>query len=354
MKLKRLKVKNVKSFRDETEFNFHDDFNILIGPNGGGKSNLLDIISMGLKYFLFNGYTYNENIDTYQRLIRNINPIPLDALARKLEKFYKYINDNSFIEFGLILEEQDIETIKLIQNHADKILSVLENEFSNGKNLPSFGVNINVFINNVLKNFDLSSIPIRQEIRFKFVNNQPNFSEANINQHVAHFLHSLFRSYEVLRIASNYIENFKLPPLLLFFSPYRNLEINNLSIMLSNFNYPAEYQKLFTSSSKDTLNLTKLAIAHFAEKKRKLETEFKEKAWEEDEEVKLVSKYLNKLGYDWNIKLIDPKKNTYEIELTKEGQIFSIDSASSGEREIINFLFGIFAFNIQNGLIIID
>ena len=104
MKLKRLKVKNVKSFRNETEFNFHNDFNILIGTNGGGKSNLLDIISMGLKYFLFNGYTYNENIDTYQRLIRNINPIPLDALARKLEKFYKYINDNSFIEFGLILE----------------------------------------------------------------------------------------------------------------------------------------------------------------------------------------------------------------------------------------------------------
>ena len=54
MKLKQLKIKNVKSFRDETVFDFHDDFNILIGTNGGGKSNLLDIVTIGLKYFLFN------------------------------------------------------------------------------------------------------------------------------------------------------------------------------------------------------------------------------------------------------------------------------------------------------------
>ena len=346
MKIERLKVKNVKSFRDETEFNFHDDFNIFIGTNGGGKSNLLDIISIGLKYFLFNGYTYNESLDTYQRLIRNINPIPLDTLSRKLEKFYGYVSGSSFIELGLVLEEQDIEIIQLIQKNLDEIILVLEKEFHNGRN----------YTNTIssLKNIDISSIPIKQEIKFKFVNNSLSFSENNIGDHIANFLHNFFKSYEILRIASNYIENFKLPPLLLFFSPYRNLEINNLSIMLSNFNYPAEYQKLFTSSSKDTLNLTKLAIAHFAEKKRKLETEFKEKAWEEDEEVKLVSKYLNKLGYDWNIKLIDYRKNAYEIELTKEDQVFSVDNASSGEREIINFLFGIFAFNIQNGLIIID
>jgi len=353
VKLKSLKIKNVKSFRDETEFNFHDDFNIFIGPNGGGKSNLLDIISIGLKYFLFNGYYVGEGVQN-SKTIKSINIISPARLSEKLEKYYGYVNDISFIEFTLILEEQDIETIKLIQNHADKILSVLENEFSNGKNLPSFGVNINVFINNVLKNFDLSSIPIRQEIRFKFVNNQPNFSEANINQHVAHFLHSLFRSYEVLRIASNYIENFELPPLLLFFSPYRNLEVNNLSITLSNFNYAAEYEKLFTSSSKDTLNLTRLAIAYFGEKMRDFEVKSKTEAWIEDEEVKLVSKYLNKLGYDWRIDLIDKIKNIYEIKLIKDNQVISIDKASSGEREIINFLFGIFAFNIKNGLIIID
>ena len=100
MKLKRLKVKNVKSFRDEIEFNFHNDFNILIGTNGGGKSNLLDIISIGLKYFLFHGYTYNEGTDSYKRLIRNINQIPLEVLSKKLGKFHGY-NDTPFIEFTI-------------------------------------------------------------------------------------------------------------------------------------------------------------------------------------------------------------------------------------------------------------
>jgi len=97
-----------------------------------------------------------------------------------------------------------------------------------------------------------------------------------------------------------------------------------------------------------------MAIAHFSQKMRDSESEFRKEAWYEDEEVKLVKKYLNKLGYDWDIRLIDKNRNTYEIKLKKEGKEFPINNASSGEREIINFLFGIFAFNIRNGLIVID
>ena len=53
MKIKRIKLKNVKSFKEETEIEFNDDFNILIGPSGSGKSNLLDILTICLFLPLF-------------------------------------------------------------------------------------------------------------------------------------------------------------------------------------------------------------------------------------------------------------------------------------------------------------
>ena len=51
MKLKRLAIQNIRSFGQKREVEFHDDFTILIGPNGGGKSNLLDVITVGVHQF---------------------------------------------------------------------------------------------------------------------------------------------------------------------------------------------------------------------------------------------------------------------------------------------------------------
>ncbi|KKL26652.1 hypothetical protein LCGC14_2393160, partial [marine sediment metagenome] len=51
---------------------------------------------------------------------------------------------------------------------------------------------------------------------------------------------------------------------------------------------------------------------------------------------------------------IDKQKNIYEITLKKGQKDIEITKASSGEKEIINLLFGIFAFNVKRGIVIID
>lgn len=76
--------------------------------------------------------------------------------------------------------------------------------------------------------------------------------------------------------------------------------------------------------------------------------------WKNDKEVAQVNRCLNKLGYSFKLDLKDPYKNIYGIILTKNGKEFNIEQLSSGEREIINFLLGIFTFNIRNGFIIIE
>ncbi|WP_442942309.1 ATP-dependent nuclease [Nostoc sp.] len=112
----------------------------------------------------------------------------------------------------------------------------------------------------------------------------------------------------------------------------------------------------FASTSKSMASLVKVSSLYFAEKRRNYESQSQgyQTAWSNDKEVKLVTKYLKKLGYSWDLKLKDKNKNIYEIMLTKDDRDFYIGQASSGEKEIINFLFGIFAFNIKNGLIIVD
>ena len=51
MKIQKLVLQNIKSFRDEVSIEFKEGVNIFIGPNAGGKSNLMDILNISLCYY---------------------------------------------------------------------------------------------------------------------------------------------------------------------------------------------------------------------------------------------------------------------------------------------------------------
>lgn len=53
MLLRRVAVENVKSFLAREELILDGPISLLIGPNGGGKTNLLDIAVTMLRRFLF-------------------------------------------------------------------------------------------------------------------------------------------------------------------------------------------------------------------------------------------------------------------------------------------------------------
>ncbi|MEH2331100.1 AAA family ATPase [Nostoc sp.] len=333
MKITSITIKNVKSFKDKTKIVFDDKLNILIGPNGGGKSNILDIITIVLRNFLLLGYriqnTSFDNINFF-KVINQYAAFQHINMHQELDKF-SGDDGESIIEFNLKVGHEDIENIniwKLNQDKFEKALTLYKN---------------NVFNLSFLNKLTIEDIVVNQEVSFYIKNNSLDATNLSITENI---ILQYLNYFELFLILSREISNIKLYPVYLYFSPYRGDTQQNLQANLSSDNIDDLLINYFASTSKSIASLVKLSSLYFAEKRRDYESQSQgyQTAWSNDKEVKLVTKYLEKLGYSWDLKLKDKNKNIYEILLTKDDRDFYLGQASSGEKEIINFLFGIVFF----------
>ena len=82
MKLRRITIQNVRSFRESAEFLSDGPISIAIGPNGGGKTNLLDTITIMLrKHLLATAYPVLQAIPEHpNRHVFQYNNV-LDSLT---------------------------------------------------------------------------------------------------------------------------------------------------------------------------------------------------------------------------------------------------------------------------------
>jgi putative ATP-dependent endonuclease of the OLD family len=71
MLLKRVAVENIRSFLDREELLIDGKISILIGPNGGGKTNLLDAIIVMIRRYLY-ASTYVVAAPTVEQPSRHI------------------------------------------------------------------------------------------------------------------------------------------------------------------------------------------------------------------------------------------------------------------------------------------
>jgi len=345
MRIKSLTITNVKSFRETTHIEFDEYFNILIGPNAGGKSNLLDIITIVLRHFFIHGYRINEGRDQSQLLLRYIRQVQtFGEIDKYLEKFTGS-DGVSNIDVVFKIGIQDIENIRRLKENKSRLSVALEQYAEWRQSNIEF-----------LDSWDLTVLHGEQDLKYQIVNNrlQPPTSKSPENTFLEYLNH-----LEKFLILSRDLNDSIVRPIYLYFSPDRGTNVQNTQANLSAENYHEMLSNYFAATSRTTtVSAMKLATHYFALRRRLYEKDaadsgFAQK-WREDDEVQLVSKYLDRLGYSWNLRLTDESKNIYDIELTKSGQRFEIRQASSGEKEIINFLLGIFAFNIRGGLVVVD
>ena len=139
MKLQSLTVQNIRSFEAEKRIEFNDDFTILIGPNAGGKSNILDIITITLRQFLLHPWGVTRENDASGPYFQFRSEVPFGNIHHELAKFFGSTGP-SRITLEIQLSQQDVDNVRLLVGQRD-ILSQVAKRFrgAEGKDLEMQG-----------------------------------------------------------------------------------------------------------------------------------------------------------------------------------------------------------------------
>lgn len=338
MKIDSITIKNVRSFRNPITYYPNKHFNVLVGANGSGKSNLMDIIYITLRHFFLHSYSWQESRGS-DGIIKRMDWIqnPFGVVTQLLSK---YSGDTSASEITLVLEvtDVDIENLDIIRQNKEK----LEYEISDYHSIAS---NIRQFVNEPLAEVRLGD-------KYTYVLRNHNILADNPT---ADYYKRYLMSLEALIIIGRSI-GVSLCPLLMYISPFRGVANTALEVSLANSSYNSERSEVAKATSRSTSSLIKLASLFFSEKRRYYETlpGGVEPNWRKDPDVQFVSRQLERIGYSWDISLEDRNKNTYIIQLKKDGRAFLLNQASSGEVELINFVLGLITMGLYGSVIIVD
>lgn len=339
MLIRKLIIENVRSFRERREVNFDGNISILIGPNGGGKTNLLDTLVGMLRRHVFNApyYVPTPNADEPNRWEIRYN----DSLNQlTFEKHSGGMDLPQVVELELEVGEQDLENMRAIQADAPTIRNQLNRKFNSD---PWSGV----------EDWDVSTIVPGQRVTAVWRKGDLQ----NPNDKSARDFLSYLHVFEVDNTLRAHAGNATLQLPMIYLPVNRAANGFNSAVGLAGYNdYDAKRQSDATSSRSGP-SIGSLAIGRLAQRFRLLQEESNVDArakFREDNSLRELSTELEALGYTWDLVTVDPLNNSYDVRLTKQGSSFLVSAASSGERELLTYLFAIFALNVRNALIIID
>jgi len=342
VKIRKLAIKNVTSYRERTEFAFDDRINILIGPNGGGKTNLQKLISLTLSKYFIHQYQFRRDNNVVS--VEVVDP----WTQRNLQQaFPKFIGDESeqVIEIELVPESRDVENILAIGANLDKFnnqLAFCEKRYDTYDPLPFADA-------------------IAKADSFTFVIRNLALDEPEPQTPAWAFREYLKEFFIFLRVVYR-IPDATLSSPIFFFSSDRALS-RNFEVQagqLTEQAYFDGYRSAYQAATGDSMNLMHWGTQHFVRLHRRavnMASEVKEQMWQhffaKYSDVQLLTRYLEKLGYQWTFQT-DLDQLSYWFTLIKDGRTLSANMFSSGEREIVHFLLAMFALNVQDGLILVD
>lgn len=353
MRIKRIDIQNIKSFMHLISVDFAKDMNIIIGPNGAGKSNFMDILCITIRTFFLKTYRLSEPNygDGKQKTIQHLSQQANLHFIKQLEKYIGNETLDSKVEIELIVVHEDVKNIHLMVANIEEYIRILHEKyhFNTAEQI------INNFISIIKKWKKEDLINIKKDSVYKYTITN-NIISSVIEPDAKLFLEYL-NLYELVSILH---KEASLTPVLntpfMYIGPNRD---TSTSSMMTNLSESSQYDDAYNyimSTSKTNTSVMSIAALYFAEKRRTYETEEKGflLRWENDHEVRNVIKYLELIGYTWDMDILDKKKNIYSICLYQDKKKISAYQASSGERALLIFLLGIYAFRVTNSTIVID
>lgn len=339
MLLRRVALENVRSFLERAELRVDGNISIIIGPNGGGKTNLLDTIVIILRRYIFASMyarhqPTTDNPDRYQ-FHHN------DALNNLiLERHSAGAALPQLVEVEIEVTARDLDNMAVMQRDAPRLTELTKSKY--------FGLQLGL-----ATEWDLSRI--QKGDRFIYSLQNGAFVSQS-EQPGAQFL-AYLNSFE----AVNHLrEEYELEPLgtpMIYLPVNRAANGFQASVQLASYNAIETKRQTDATYSRSGNSAVALAIGQLAQKYRLLLEKDDGRAhtgFLEDPNLKMMTELLAGLGYQWELICVDPLKNQYDVRLTKQGSSFLVGAASSGERELLTYLFTIFALNVRDALIVVD
>lgn len=338
MLVRRVAIENVRSFLDRAELMLDGPITIVIGPNGGGKTNLLDTIVIMLRRHLFasmyaahaptpeqpNRYEFRQN-DVLNNMI--------------LERHSAGAGRDQIVDIEVEVTSRDLENMHSMQNDAERLTELASKKY----------VNFNLLN---AKSWKLDEITEGTRFVYRVFN-------GNL-QGVENSSSSFLQYLKMFEMDGSLREEFELAPLatpLVYLPVNRSASGFQSNVELAGYNAFETKRHSDATSSRSASSIVNLAVGRLAQKFRMLLEKDKGIAaseFRDDVNLKELTKLLGELGYEWTLETVNPLKNQYDIRLKKQGSSFLVGAASSGERELLTYLFAIFALNVRDAIIIVD
>lgn len=365
MKITKVQIKNVLSYKDAT-IPINENLNIFVGANGSGKSNLINIIIYTLKRYCFRNYNIQRNnnpnqITQEKYFISEQNPLysPLSQSQETfLRKHKNLAQEPSHIVITLKFETGDIDNLREILKHKEKLCGFIDQKVEN-----IVSIDNGAFDKNSIKDFfniKPKNIKNGHEIKITITENNGIWYTKETKQTAyTTYMRYFDIIYKLLGLTTI---SHKVKNPLIFFEAYRNnarettwaslSELNNGSY-INNQSY-ANLSNFAASIGANSTYIT-MATKKFGSLHRKLiEKDNGAEKFRKNQEYIELQNFFKKFDFNINIRCVNPNDNIYQFYIIKNGLETEIDAISSGEREVINFIFGLFLDQLGNSIVIID
>ena len=339
MLLRRFLIQNVRSFHEPQELRLDGPISIAIGPNGGGKTNLLDAIVVLLRrYLLSSMYPMHAPSPEQQERYEFRHNDVLNNMI--LEKHSGAGGLPQIVEGEIEVTSLDIENMESMRADSTQLAGLASRKY----------VNLNL---ESATHWQPQLLRPGQRLVYRLENGA--FSNDGTDP-ARHYLEYLQRFEIDSRLRDEY-ELATLSTPMLYLPVNRSAGPFQSSVRLADFNEFEQKRQNDASLSRTSSSIVALSVGRLAQKYRELLEKDRGTAqsdFRDDPRLKELTEALSSIGYEWSLECIDPIKNHYDIRLMKEGSSFLVGGASSGERELLTYLFAIFALNVRDALILVD
>lgn len=339
MLIRRIAIENIRSFLDRAELMLDGPITIVIGPNGGGKTNLLDTIVIMLRRYLFASMyaAHAPTPDQPNRYEFRHNDILNNMI---LERHTAGAGRDQLVEVEVEVTAKDLANMQSMQIDAVQLTALASKKY------------FNINLTNA-SSWNLAELSVGMRFVYRVFN-------GGLQQDGGSAGASFLQYLQMFEMDGRLREEFGLAPLA---TPLVYLPVNRAAsgfqsnVELAGYNDFETKRQSDAASSRSATSIVNLAVGRLAQRFRLLLEKDKGVAaheFRDDVNLKELTKLLSELGYEWSLETINPLKNQYDIRLMKQGSSFLVGAASSGERELLTYLFAIFALNVRDALIIVD